>query len=1091
MADERLGASFSIDITQLQAGLKTANKLIRESQSEFKSAAAGMDNWAKSEAGLTARNNALTSQIAVQREKVNALKQNYENLINEGLDPASDRAIQLRTQINNEEAALRKNEAELQKNTEALQNLGDESEEAGDKAEKSSEGFTVLKGVLANLATEAVHAVINGFKKMGSAIVNVGKQAIESYADYEQLVGGVETLFGAGGQSLEEYAKSVGKSVKDAEKEYNNLMTAQNNMITNANNAYKTAGMSANEYMSNVTGFSASLISSLDGDTVKAAAAADRAMTDISDNANKMGTDMQTIVDTYQSLARGNFQMLDSLKLGYGGTKEEMQRMIADANAVKKANGEMANLSVDSFADITEAIHIIQDEMGITGTTAEEASSTIQGSIGMMKSSWQNLLTGMADETMNFDQLISNFIDSVQAVAKNLLPRITVVLNGVVKLIEGLLPQIPPLLTEFLPELVKGVVNLINGLVAQLPAILDTILDVIPLFLNELIATLPTIISACMTMISSTISALAEMLPTIVDAIIEVVPMLITSLIDSIPQLLQAAIQLLMAIVEAIPTIVTALTAALPDIINTIISVLINNLPMIINAAITLLMGIVQAIPQMLPTLISAIPQIISAIFNALTSPSAISSIMEAGKSLIRGLWNGISNMAGWIADKIRGFGSGVLNALKSFFGIHSPSKVMREQVGKQIALGIIEGVDSQKKNAEKSAAELSKLYVDSAKNKISLLQKQNKITVADEIALWQQVLKVAKKGSDGYKNAQQELASAQKKYRDQSLKYEKEYADGISKIEKQLKDDIKSVVEAYDNAVADRKASLVGQFDLFEAAPERNTEMTSKALIKNLKSQTQALEEYDSILDNIASRRGASKAFMAELQNMGVDKIGELDAIASLSNDEWEKYIKLWNKRNRLANERAKEENEDLLTASELKIERLTEKAESDVNKLKSQYAKNLKSLGVTVETKSMTIGSNIVAGLEKGIKSKNKEFQAYLQEFFASITKEAQKSLKIHSPSLVMKNLIGKNIALGIVEGFDENIKGLRASITGINSDLTKSVDFGMNKTGIGGRTVVVNQTNNYSQTHSRYELYKSKQQTAAAVRLALGTV
>lgn len=1138
MADERLGASFSIDITQLQAGLKTANKLIRESQSEFKAAAAGMDNWQKSEAGLTARNQALTKQIAVQREKVDALKKNYQNLINQGLDPASDRAIQLRTQINKEEAALRSNEKELKDNTKALDNLGDEALEAGKDAKKSTEGFTVLKGVLANLATDAVHAVVDGMKKMGAAIVKVGKQAIESYAEYEQLVGGVETLFGAGGMSIEEYAKSVGKSVKDVEGEYNNLMTAQNAMITNANNAYKTAGMSANEYMSNVTGFSASLISSLEGDTVAAAAAADQAMTDISDNANKMGTDMQTIVDTYQSLARGNYQMLDNLKLGYGGTKEEMQRMIADANAVKVANGEMADLSIDSFADITEAIHIIQGEMGITGTTAKEASTTIQGSIGMMKSSWQNLLTGMADDTMDFDQLISNFIDSIEAVASNLMPRIKVVINGILKLVEGLLPQIPPIIEDFLPDLVKGVVDLIKGLVKQLPAILDTILDVIPTFLDELIKTMPEILKALTSMVSSTIEGLSKMLPDIVDAIVEVVPLLIDALLDSMPELLDASIELLMAIVQAVPTIVQGLIDALPDIINTIltfltdslpeildgaidmlmaivealptvinslvdalpqiissiVTFLIQNIPTIIDAAIKLFNGLIQAIPEILPAVVSAIPQIVSAIFNELTSPAMIDTIKQAGSNLIQGLWNGISDMATWIGEKIQGFGQGVLDKLKKFFGIASPSKVMRDQVGKNIARGVIEGVDGQKKNAGKSASELAKIYVDSAKNKVDALKKHNKITIADEIALWQEVLKHTKKGTKEYKEAHEELYQAQKDYRQKSLQYDKEYANGVSSVQKKLKDDIKSVLSAYDEAVASRKSSLLGQFNLFEAASVNLYEdfeaVQSKDLIKNLSSQVDALEQYDEILDSISKRKGVSSGFMEEMQSMGVGNLRELQAVESMSEEEFQKYIGLWKKRNKLANERATQENEDLLKSTKKQIKTLTKKAGEDVQKLKNKYVKNLASLGVSIEKQSEKNGVNIVAGLENGIKSKNKEFQEYLKKFFGSITDQAQKSLKIHSPSLVMKNLIGKNIALGIVEGFDENIKGLRASINGVNDDLTKSVDFG-NKSGISGKSVVINQTNHYAQAHSRYEIYKSKQQTAAAVRLALGTV
>ena len=659
---ERLGANFSIDITQLQAGLKTANKLIRESESQFKAAAAGMDDWTKSEAGLNARISSLNQITATQREKVKALKENYQQLISQGLDPASERAIQLRTQINNEEAALARNEKALKENKQALAELGDEAVETGDDIEESGKAWEKF----GSMAKAAGAAAVASIAAIGAGVVALTKSAVAAYADYEQLVGGVDTLFKDASGKLQEYAA----------------------------NAYKTAGMSANDYMSNVTSFSASLISSLGGDTEKAAAAADRAMTDISDNANKMGTDMQSIVDTYQSLSRGNFQMLDNLKLGYGGTKSEMERLIADANKVKAANGEMANLSIDSFADMTEAIHIIQNEMGITGTTAKEASSTISGSLGMTKSAWQNLLVGIADDTQDFDLLIDNFVDSVGLAAENLLPRIATALGGIVKLVEKLVPEIPPLIQQFLPVVVDGIMNVTKGIVEVLPDVVNAIIDVVPQLITALIEMLPTLVTTAVQMVIQIINALTGMLPTIVNAVIEVVPLLVTALVEALPELLQAAITLLMAIVDAIPIIIQKLIPVLPTIINTIINVLIQNLGLILNAAVQLFMAIVKAIPQIIPQLIKAIPSIISAIFNALTSPEAIASIKDAGKQLIEGLWNGIKDMSKWIGEKIKGFGQGVLDGLKSFFGIASPSKVMANVIGKNLALGIGEGFE-------------------------------------------------------------------------------------------------------------------------------------------------------------------------------------------------------------------------------------------------------------------------------------------------------------------------------------------------------------------------------------------------------------
>ena len=334
------------------------------------------------------------------------------------------------------------------------------------------QGIGKAKGTLSNLAS-GVKTGLATVAKVGAAAVAAGaagvaaltKMGVEGYAQYEQLTGGVETLF----------------------------KESQNIVMGYAENAYKTAGMSANEYMETVTSFSASLIQSLDGDTAKAAEVGNMAITDMSDNANKMGTSIEMIQNAYNGFAKSNFTMLDNLKLGYGGTKEEMQRLIDDANKVKEANGEMADLSIDSFADVTEAIHIIQTEMGITGTTSREAASTIEGSISMMKGAWQNLVVGMADENANMEVLINNFVESVATAAKNLLPRIEQTLVGIADLITALAPVIaealPQLVESVLPALLAAgvslVVAIVNGVITALPSLYTALLDAVKIILVE------------------------------------------------------------------------------------------------------------------------------------------------------------------------------------------------------------------------------------------------------------------------------------------------------------------------------------------------------------------------------------------------------------------------------------------------------------------------------------------------------------------------------------------------------------------------------------------------------------------------------
>lgn len=304
---------------------------------------------------------------------------------------------------------------------------------------------------IGSVAVKAGKIAAVGIGAAATAIGKLTKDAVAAYADYEQLVGGVETLFEA----------------------------SSNTVLAYANNAYKTAGMSANQYMDTVTAFSASLLQSLGGDTAKAAEYADLAITDMADNANKMGTSIGDIENAYKGFSKFNFAMLDNLRIGYGGTKSEMQRLLKDAEKIQKAHGKTVKYSINSYADMVEAIHVVQEEMGITGTTAEEAGTTIQGSVGMMKAAWTNFLTGMADSNQDFKALTTNLVQSIITVANNLVPRL---IETVPRLVEGiaeigtqLATYLPDIVSSLLPALISGAVTLVSGLVKQIPALLSAV----------------------------------------------------------------------------------------------------------------------------------------------------------------------------------------------------------------------------------------------------------------------------------------------------------------------------------------------------------------------------------------------------------------------------------------------------------------------------------------------------------------------------------------------------------------------------------------------------------------------------------------
>ena len=355
-----------------------------------------------------------------------------------------------------------------------------------------------LKGGLVTAAKVGAAAVAAA----GTAIVAIGKQAIEQYAEYEQLVGGVETLFKQSADTVMGYAE----------------------------NAYKTAGMSANEYMNTVTSFSASLLQSLGGDTEAAAEYADMAITDMSDNANKMGTSMEMIQNAYQGFAKQNYTMLDNLKLGYGGTKEEMQRLLEDA---EKLSG--IEYDISSYADIVDAIHVVQTEMGITGTTAKEAATTIKGSLSSMKGAWKNLLTGVADDNADFEGLVSSFVDSLVGVGANIIPRINIVIQGLTQLITQASQTIIPLAVETLlqnlPSIVAAgmdlIMALVNGILDNIDLLIDCTLQLIDVVVNKLIENLPKLIDGGIKLIIALGRGLIEAIPQLVGKIPEIISAII------------------------------------------------------------------------------------------------------------------------------------------------------------------------------------------------------------------------------------------------------------------------------------------------------------------------------------------------------------------------------------------------------------------------------------------------------------------------------------------------------------------------------------------------------------------------------------
>lgn len=561
--------------------------------------------------------------------------------------------------------------------TSSVENMTESMKDATSSASKMT---SVMQGIGSGVAKVGKGLAIAG-TAAATAVTALVSKSVGAFADYEQLTGGVETLFGAGGRSVEEYAQSVGKSVSDIQGKYDSLMSAQNVVLENANKAYMTAGMSANEYMDTVTGFSASLISSLGGDTNKAADYANSALVDMSDNANKMGTDMESIKNAYQGFAKQNYTMLDNLKLGYGGTQEEMKRLLSDA---EKLTGQRYDIS--SFADITQAIHAIQTQMDITGTTAKEASTTISGSWGSLKAAFQNVLVGLTTGGDMFDQSLDALINTAVTFGQNIIPAIKGALSGVGYLIEGLAPvigeTIPPLINDLAPTLANSAVSLIsslvNGLTQNATQFSECLSNMIIVAVAGISTVVPQLLDAASKIVSNLMQGLTNSMPQIVNGAVTLIEGLVNGLVNNIPLLIMGAVQLVASLANGLIANLPRIIDAGVNLITGIVSASYSMMPQIIQNGMQLVVNLAVGLVRAIPQLIAALPRITGAIVKGFKSVNwfdlglqLIKSIWEGIKSIGSEMWNGVKEKTSELWGGVKNVVSEKLNNIKSAYDAH------------------------------------------------------------------------------------------------------------------------------------------------------------------------------------------------------------------------------------------------------------------------------------------------------------------------------------------------------------------------------------------------------------------------------------
>lgn len=815
--------------------------------------------------------------------------------------------------------------------------------------------FQKVLGKIGSAVNAAVKASAAAVGAASAGVAALGTACINAYADYEQLVGGVETLFKDSADTIQTYA----------------------------DNAYKTAGLSANEYMETVTSFSASLLQSLDGDTEKAAAAADLAITDMADNANKMGTAMESIQNAYQGFAKQNYTMLDNLKLGYGGTKEEMQRLLADA---EKLSGVKYDLS--SYADIVEAIHVIQTEMGITGTTAKEASTTIQGSVASMKAAWANLMVGMADDTQNFDMLLSNFIESIGTVADNLLPRIGVVIEGMGKLVAGLAPEIasalPTLTNELLQNLVELGVQSISALVQGIQENGDSLaagaLSIVGTLAEGIAELLPMVADTAASLAVSLADGLTESLPNIIPIAIETISTLVENLTENANTVIDAGIQIILALGEGLIAALPQLIETVPQIVINIANVINDNAPKLVDTALYLITRLAVGLVQAIPTLVVNIPKIIEAIVAAfmafqwlnlgkqlidgvangvkkagesmataakntfskfkskLAGVEVASELKNIGKHIIDGIVSGIKSSLSNIANVAGKIKDTLLSKLKGLFKIASPSKLMKEEVGAYIGEGIAVGIEESGQMAVDAAETVANGIIDAFAGTETAVEYARRTAqkvgdvLESELTKQNAALQEMQKQADA-QQAAEELADHKKQLAEKNAELNKAKKKDRQKILKEIAEieenwnrkQAKAEKAAEQQALQER-ISLLKQFQQkYEAALdtiERKQDSLQSKLadygelfervktedgkelfqLGNLKDDIKQLEKYGDAIDKL-KEKGISDSLMSEIAGMGVgDALDYMNKLLSMSDTKLDEYVSLFEQKQQMA---------------------------------------------------------------------------------------------------------------------------------------------------------------------------------------------
>lgn len=1019
------------DTTKLGKAIGDVDKQSRSLQGELKQIQKLLDLDPGNTELLAQKQQVLTAAVKETTEKLKILKQAEAQVVDQ-----FNRGDIGEDQLRAFQREVAKTEQELKSFESQLDGTDDSIEKVGDAAEQSGDGFTIMKGALADLVSNAIQGAISAIGDFIGSLLDLS-EATEEYRSMQAKLAGSADTFGYSVDFANAKYKEFYKYLGDDQ------------MATNAITNLMGIGAETDTITKLADG--ATAVWATYGDSIPV-----ESLTEAINETITVGKVTGTMADSINWCKTSNEQLKGAL----GGNKEALKafnQALKDGEPVEDAfNAGLAEItSTQERADVVAKFlnstygdsKKKYDELNGSVNDANEAELKLkdtQAQLGETMAPVNTALTNLKNQALQaIAPLVEKLADGFTRLY-NYLQKHPAVAKAVTTVVIALAAAFGVLATALgIQTLILGVtkafsllggalsINPITIFIAAIAALVAAFIylwnncESFRNFWKKLWTNVKTFfVSAWNSVRSFCTKTIPQIINNIVNWFKQLPGKIWTWLLNTVTRVVNWGSRMKSKAKETASGFIQSVISFFKQLPGKVWTWLVNTVQKVIAWKSNLVSKGKEAGKQLLDAVVNKVKEI----------PGKVKSL---GKNIAEGLINGITNMKDWVISKVKGFCKSALDGIKDFFGIKSPSKVMEKEVGEQIANGMIKGVDNKKDNAKKSAKELAELYVKAGKTKVSELKKTNELTLADEVAFWAAVRKQCVKGTQAYHDANQQLKVARSELNEKLTTLNSQYEADVKRIQENLVEDIQAVTDAYEQAITDRQKQIASSMGLFDAFAGDDA-ISKYELTSNLQSQVSALREWDEVLDSLASREGMDTNLLADLEDMGVSSLNTLKQVNAMSDAELSAYIALYQEKNRIALERSEAEHQALKAESEKQIQDLIDTAEKKLKDLNDTYTSELKQIGVKSSKQATSVGVNIVRGIISGIDSQISALRAKMAELSAITVQTAAAELKIKSPSRVFADVIGKQIPAGIAQGILSN--------SGVANDAARAVANGM---------------------------------------------